>query len=198
MIPRPQWDKQLIYLCITGKQSHLYICFWFCGWHRRAKRVHSSRLWNVSPVWLVKFEACLEGEICSGRGLINAKCALPVCFLEKVAKFEWQALMRQTREPLFDDCQTLIIATWAIYAYVGGCCQAARATGVLLLNSGHGWYFAFCVWHSAQLSIGRSFRWVSSCFKYIYISIYIFASEKTDFSVFWHVDIFHFYHSVSC
>lgn len=59
----------------------------------------------------MKFEACLEGEICSGRGLINAKCALPVCFLEKVAKFELQALMRQTREPLFDDCQTLIIAT---------------------------------------------------------------------------------------
>lgn len=58
-----------------------------------------------------KFEACLEGEICSGRGLISANCALPVGFPVKVAMCELQALMRQTRESLFDDCRTLIIAT---------------------------------------------------------------------------------------
>lgn len=60
---------------------------------------------------LKRFEACLEGEICCGRGLIYANCALPVCFIVETVMCELQDWMKQTREFPFNDCPTLLIST---------------------------------------------------------------------------------------
>lgn len=149
------------------------------------------------PVWQIfkRFWSMFRGWKMSWK--MSHKCKLfTSCLFHQVLQFTHDSLHYKTN--------TWVSVWWLsdiIYIHVSRLCvrskhlHAARATGVyvLLLNSGPGWYFAFyhCVWHCAQLSIGRAFRWVSLLLKNG------LTKCSKSISVFWHVAILLVYHSVS-